>query len=137
MDVDISSVRVHVAATIEAGLEALEPKYSVSDRRSRMPLPRQTGRLPAAKHRADGPAAANLFRDAMQAKRSLVGSFLLADAETRRGNAVSIPNAILWKSPDAASSGNAFEQQQDLFADTCHQNEPPWTNALFSARDPK
>ena len=98
VDVNITSVCVHVAASVEARFQALQPENAMRDHGRWPSFPRETDHLTSAEHSADRPAGTDLLSDTMQPKWSLVRTFMLADAKARCGNDVAPAAQVFMKS---------------------------------------
>ena len=85
VNVNVTRMRIHVAATVEAGFQPFQPEDARGDDGVGKPFPGEANRLAVFEHRADGPSTADFFRDPMQAERGAIRSFGLADPEARTG----------------------------------------------------
>ena len=124
MKINVPRMRIHIAATVEAGFEPFQPENARGDLRLRHPLPGVTDGLPPLENRPRRPAAANFFHHPMQAQRRAVRAFELADAKTR-GGAAECFNA---KTPGRKVP---IEKRNGLVGDTDHKNKARWNDAVL------
>src|SRR5580765_6463893 len=86
VNVNVTRVRVHVAAAIAAGFEAFQPHDARGDFGiGKFGLRGVTDDFAGFENRAGPFAGADFFRDTMQAERRAIRAFDLPDAETRSG----------------------------------------------------
>ena len=81
VEVNVTCMRIDIAAAIEAGFQSVEPQNSRRDFRERMSAPCEADRTPAFEDSANRPAAADFFGDAMEAEGRAIGTGVLSDAE--------------------------------------------------------
>ena len=84
VEVNVAGMRIHVAATVEAGFESFQPQDAGGDFGFRHPLPGVADWLAALENRPYRPAASNFFHDPMQSQRRTVRTGDLADAKAGR-----------------------------------------------------
>ena len=85
VDVDVAGEGVHVAAAVEAGVEAVEPQDARGDGLQRQAVAQVADGLAGFEDGARLRTRAVLLRDTMQAQRCAVRGSDLADAELRGG----------------------------------------------------
>jgi hypothetical protein len=88
-------MRIGLTAAVEARLKAIQPEDSVGDGGVGLALPSQSNRFPALKGCPDRLPRPNLLSDSMQAEGRLVGTGLLAGAETGSRSAAAPAEDVL------------------------------------------
>lgn len=72
MNVNVTSMGVHVTSAIEAWFETFQPKDTMNDRGIRMTAPGQSNHFAAPEHGSQRLTSTYFFRDAVQTQRCLV-----------------------------------------------------------------
>ena len=124
MDIDVAVMRVHGSAPVEAWLQALQPEDARGDAgRRKFRLRCVADDFAALEHRPRGFAGTDFFGDAMQAQRRAIGTFRLADAETRCG------------AGELSNAPAPVKKRKGLVGDADSQNKGGRNDALLAAGD--
>ena len=126
VDVNVTRVRVHAAAAIEAGFESFQPQDARGDfgvRKFRLRC--VADGLARLENRSRRRFRADFFRDAMQSERRAIRAFRLPDAETRRGAA-----HFAAKPP---GRGGLLKKRNGLPADADDENKLRRRDSIFPA----
>ena len=110
VNVNVARVRIHVAATVEAGFESFQPENARGDFCVRHPLPGVADWLAALENRSRRPATADFFHDPMQSRRRAVRPGNLADAKTRSGTAELFNATPLARERETQRRKGSFEK---------------------------
>lgn len=85
MHVDVAPAGIDLAASVEAGFQAVQPQDTVGDGGFGKALPDESRHAPGTEDGSYRPAGADLGGDPVQAEGGSVGVLNLADAELRCG----------------------------------------------------